>query len=49
MLLNMWDELQENGYSSDTQVYDDIINGLYNSGQLETAVLVTEESTRKGF
>ena len=49
MLLNLWDEMQESGYSSDTEVYEYIINGLCNIGQLETAVLVMEESLRKGF
>ena len=49
MLLNLWDEMQESGYSSDTEVYEYVINGLCNIGQLDTAVLVMEESLRKGF
>ncbi|XP_030950979.1 putative pentatricopeptide repeat-containing protein At5g43820 isoform X1 [Quercus lobata] len=49
MLLNMWDEMQECGYSSDMEVYEHVINGLCNIGQLENAVLVMEESLRKGF
>ena len=49
MLLNLWDEMQESGYSSDTEVYEYVINGLCNIGQLDTAVLVMEESLHKGF
>lgn len=49
MLLNMWDEMQKSGYSSDVEVYEYIINGLCNVGQLENAILVMEESMRKGF
>ncbi|XP_065881444.1 putative pentatricopeptide repeat-containing protein At5g43820 [Euphorbia lathyris] len=49
MLLNIWDEMQESGYSSDMEVYEFIVNGLCNIGQLENAVLVMEESLRKGF
>ncbi|KAI3465456.1 hypothetical protein Pfo_022119 [Paulownia fortunei] len=49
MLLNIWDEMQETGYSSDMQVYEYIINGLCNTGRLESAVLVMEECIRKGF
>ncbi|KAL2499195.1 putative Pentatricopeptide repeat-containing protein [Abeliophyllum distichum] len=39
MLLNIWEEMQESGYSSDMQAYEYVINGLCNTGQLETAVL----------
>ncbi|KAL3830523.1 hypothetical protein ACJIZ3_019325 [Penstemon smallii] len=49
MLLNIWGEMQESCYSSDMEVYEYIINGLCNTGQLETAVLVMEESLSKGF
>ncbi|KAK6160837.1 hypothetical protein DH2020_004218 [Rehmannia glutinosa] len=49
MLLNIWDEMQESGYSSDMKVYEYIINGLCNTGRLETATLVMEECIRKGF
>ncbi|XP_073141253.1 uncharacterized protein [Henckelia pumila] len=49
MLLSTWNEMQENGYSSDTHVYEYIINGLCNTGRLETAVLVMEECLSKGF
>ncbi|EEF52882.1 pentatricopeptide repeat-containing protein, putative [Ricinus communis] len=49
MLLNIWDEMQENGYTSDMEVYEYVINGLCNIGQLENAVLVMEESLHKGF
>ncbi|KAJ9140945.1 hypothetical protein P3X46_031534 [Hevea brasiliensis] len=49
MLLNIWDEMQESGYSSDVEVYEYVINGLCNIGQLENAVLVMEESLSKGF
>ena len=49
MLLNMWNEMQECGFSSDVEVYEHVINGLCNNGQLENAVLVMEECLRKGF
>ncbi|KAF3432452.1 hypothetical protein FNV43_RR27192 [Rhamnella rubrinervis] len=49
MLLSIWNEMQECGYSSDAEVYEYVINGLCNIGQLENAVLVMEESLRKGF
>lgn len=49
MLLSIWNEMQECGYSSDAEVYEYIINGLCNIGQLENAVLVMEESLQKGF
>ncbi|CAA2999364.1 pentatricopeptide repeat-containing At5g43820 [Olea europaea subsp. europaea] len=49
MLLNIWEEMQESGYSCDVQAYEYVINGLCNTGQLETAVLVMEESLHKGF
>lgn len=49
MLLNIWDEMQESGYCSDMQVYEYIINGLCNTGRLETAVEVMEECIRKGL
>ncbi|KAK4390047.1 putative pentatricopeptide repeat-containing protein [Sesamum angolense] len=49
MMLNIWDEMQESGHSSDMQVYEYIINGLCNTGKLETAVLVMEECIHKGF
>ncbi|KAG8363000.1 hypothetical protein BUALT_BualtUnG0014800 [Buddleja alternifolia] len=39
MLLNMWDEMQGSGYTSDMKVYEYIINGLCNTGQLESAAL----------
>ncbi|CAL0302854.1 unnamed protein product [Lupinus luteus] len=48
-MLSMWQEMQECGYSSDVEVYEFIICGLCNLGQLENAVLVMEESLRKGF
>ncbi|KAG5621952.1 hypothetical protein H5410_007170 [Solanum commersonii] len=40
MLLNIWNEMQESGYSSDMQVYEYVINGLCNIGQLDNAVLL---------
>ncbi|KAL6549143.1 hypothetical protein OROHE_008988 [Orobanche hederae] len=49
MLLSLWDEMQESGYSSDMKVYEYIINGLCNTGRLETATLVMEECISKGF
>ncbi|KAJ0086797.1 hypothetical protein Patl1_09376 [Pistacia atlantica] len=49
MLLDLWYEMQECGYSSDLEVYEYVITGLCNVGQLENAVLVMEESLRKGF
>ncbi|KAK2425199.1 pentatricopeptide repeat-containing protein, mitochondrial [Trifolium repens] len=48
-LLSVWQDMQECGYSSDVEVYEYIISGLYNIGQLENAVLVMEEALRKGF
>lgn len=49
ILLNVWDEMQECGYSSDVEVYECIVDGLCNIGHLENAVLVMEEAMRKGF
>ncbi|XP_018504360.2 putative pentatricopeptide repeat-containing protein At5g43820 [Pyrus x bretschneideri] len=49
MLLSIWEDMQECGYGSDMEVYDYIINGFCNNGQLESAVLVMEESVQKGF
>jgi pentatricopeptide repeat protein len=49
MMLKIWDEMQESGYSSDMEVYEYLISGLCNIGQFENAVLVMEESMRKGF
>lgn len=49
MLLNIWNEMQECSYSSDVEVYEYVINGLCNIGQLENAVLLMEECLRKGF
>ncbi|XP_007018081.2 PREDICTED: putative pentatricopeptide repeat-containing protein At5g43820 [Theobroma cacao] len=49
MLLNIWDEMQESGHTSDMEVYEHVINGLCNIGHLENAVLVMEEALRKGF
>ncbi|KAL8090393.1 pentatricopeptide repeat-containing protein At5g15010, mitochondrial isoform X1 [Apium graveolens] len=49
MMLDIWDEIQENRYSSDVEVYQLIIIGLCNNGQLENAILVMEECLRKGF
>jgi len=48
-LLSVWQEMQECGYSSDVEVYEYIISGLYNIRQLENAVLVMEEALRTGF
>ncbi|PON90484.1 Tetratricopeptide-like helical domain containing protein [Trema orientale] len=49
MMLNLWNDMQECGYSSDMEVYEYVISGLCNIGQLENAALVIEESLRKGF
>lgn len=49
MLLNIWDEMQGSGYSSDIEVYEYVINGLCNNGQLENAILLMEECMSKGF
>lgn len=49
MILKLWEEMQENGYNSDVEVYEYVVNGLCNNGQLESAVLVVEESLRRGF
>ncbi|XP_021742572.1 putative pentatricopeptide repeat-containing protein At5g43820 [Chenopodium quinoa] len=49
MLVKLWDEIQESGYSADIEVYEYVVNGLCNNGQLEAAVCVMEEALRKGF
>ncbi|GAB2269266.1 hypothetical protein Dimus_004191 [Dionaea muscipula] len=49
MILKLWEEMQESGYPSDMEVYEYVVNGLCNNGQLESAVLVVEESLQKGF
>ncbi|XP_021772868.1 putative pentatricopeptide repeat-containing protein At5g43820 [Chenopodium quinoa] len=49
MLLKLFDEMQESGYSADIDVYEYVVNGLCNNGQLEAAVCVMEEALRKGF
>ncbi|XP_022737611.1 putative pentatricopeptide repeat-containing protein At5g43820 isoform X2 [Durio zibethinus] len=49
MMLNLWEEMQESGHTSDMEVYENIINGLCNIGHLENAVLVMEEALHKGF
>ncbi|KAF4403200.1 hypothetical protein G4B88_027971 [Cannabis sativa] len=49
MMLSLWNDMQECGYSSDMEVYEYVISGLCNIGQLENAALVMEESLRKGF
>ncbi|XP_059660251.1 putative pentatricopeptide repeat-containing protein At5g43820 [Cornus florida] len=49
MMLGLLDEMQESGYSSDVNIYEHVIHGLCNIGQLENAILVMEESLRKGF
>ncbi|KAK1553900.1 hypothetical protein Q3G72_005099 [Acer saccharum] len=47
MLLNLWHEMQESGYSTDGEVYEYVICGLCSIGQLENAALVMEESLSK--
>lgn len=49
MLLTIWDEMERSGYFSDVEVYEHIINGLCNNGQLENAVLIMEDCLKKGF
>lgn len=49
MLLKLWTEMQDCGYSSDMEVYEYVINGLCNNGQLDTAAYVMEEALSKGF
>ncbi|KAI3677584.1 hypothetical protein L6452_36850 [Arctium lappa] len=49
MLLTIWDEMERSGYFSDVKVYEYIINGLCNNGQLENAVLIMEDCLKKGF
>ncbi|PON90481.1 Pentatricopeptide repeat [Trema orientale] len=49
MMLNLWNDMQECGYSSDMKVYEYVISGLCNIGQLENVELIMEESLRKGF
>ncbi|PRQ19675.1 putative tetratricopeptide-like helical domain-containing protein [Rosa chinensis] len=40
---------KECGYASDIEFYEFVISGLCKIGQLENALLVMEESIRKGF
>ncbi|KAL8262349.1 hypothetical protein R6Q59_026398 [Mikania micrantha] len=49
MLLKVWDEMEQSGHVSDVQVYEYIINGLCNNGQLENAVVIMEDCLKKGF
>ncbi|KAJ0743170.1 putative tetratricopeptide-like helical domain superfamily [Helianthus annuus] len=49
MLLQIWDEMEQSGYVSDVEVYEHIINGLCNNGQLENAVVIMEDCLKKGF
>ncbi|KMT14222.1 hypothetical protein BVRB_4g075830 [Beta vulgaris subsp. vulgaris] len=49
MLLELWDEMQQSGHTSDMDVYEHVVNGLCNNGQLDTALCVMEEALRKGF
>lgn len=49
MLLDLWYEMQESGYSPDVEVYGYVIRGLCDIGQLENAAFVMEECLRKGF
>ncbi|KVH94814.1 putative pentatricopeptide repeat-containing protein At5g43820 [Cynara cardunculus var. scolymus] len=49
MLLTIWDEMERGGYFSDVEVYEYIINGLCNNGQLENAVVIMEDCLKKGF
>ncbi|KAI5660596.1 hypothetical protein M9H77_19919 [Catharanthus roseus] len=49
MLFDIWAQMQDSGYSSDTEVFEYIINGLCSIGKLENAVLVMEESLQMGF
>lgn len=49
MMLNIWSEMQDSGHSPDMEVYEYIIFGLCNNGQLEDAVLIMEESLQRGF
>ncbi|XVF69895.1 hypothetical protein PTKIN_Ptkin11bG0117900 [Pterospermum kingtungense] len=49
MLLNLWEDMQESGHTSDMEVYEHVINGLCNIGHLENAVLVMEEALQNGF
>ncbi|MED6158622.1 hypothetical protein PIB30_034457 [Stylosanthes scabra] len=48
-ITNEMEEMQDCGYNSDIEVYECIITGLCNVGQLDNAVLVMEESLQKGF
>ncbi|KAI3805743.1 hypothetical protein L1987_21628 [Smallanthus sonchifolius] len=49
MLLKIWDEMEQSGYFSDAEVYEYIILGLCNNGQLENAVVIMEDCLKKGF
>ncbi|KAK2988231.1 hypothetical protein RJ640_020713 [Escallonia rubra] len=49
MLLNIWHEMEESGFLPDMEVYEHVIYGLCHVGQLDNAILMMEESLRKGF
>ncbi|XP_068645953.1 putative pentatricopeptide repeat-containing protein At5g43820 [Aristolochia californica] len=49
MVLKMWEEMQKSDYSSDAEVYEYVVNGFCNIGQLENAVFVMEEALGKGI
>ncbi|XP_071741893.1 pentatricopeptide repeat-containing protein At5g15010, mitochondrial-like [Rutidosis leptorrhynchoides] len=49
MLMNIWNEMEQSGYQSDVEVYEYIINGLCNNGQLENAATVMEDCLKKGY
>ncbi|CAA0842210.1 Putative pentatricopeptide repeat-containing protein [Striga hermonthica] len=49
MVLSLWGEMQESGYSPDVKVYECVVNGMCNVGRLESATRVMEECIGRGF
>ncbi|KAG9442946.1 hypothetical protein H6P81_018800 [Aristolochia fimbriata] len=49
MVMKMWEDMQDSGYSSDGEVYEYVVNGFCNIGQLENAMFVMEEALGRGI
>ncbi|KAJ3676475.1 hypothetical protein LUZ60_003887 [Juncus effusus] len=49
VILNIWEDMQQNGFESDKETYEFVINGLCNTGKVNTGVLVAEEAIEKGI
>ncbi|KAG0496699.1 hypothetical protein HPP92_001390 [Vanilla planifolia] len=48
MLLKLWEEMLDSGHVVDNEVYEHVIDGLCNIGQVNIAVLIIEEAIQKG-